>query len=97
MDKHAGGAVKDFMHRYLEVVPQDSTVTAAAERMAVRRIGCLLVDSEDPKRGPVGIMTEADLVRKVLAVGLDPMATMVDHVMVNPILTIDGAHSMLDA
>ncbi len=97
MDKHAGGAVQDYMHRYLEVVPQDSTITAAAERMAVRRIGCLLVDSYDPKRGPVGIITEADLVRKVLAVALDPMATMVDRVMVNQILTIDGAHSMLDA
>lgn len=26
MDTHGGGAVKDFMHRYLEVVPQNSTV-----------------------------------------------------------------------
>jgi len=97
MDKHGGGAVKDFMHRYLEVVPQNSTVAAAAERMGVRRIGCLLVESDDPNRGLIGIMTEADLVRKVLAVGLDPMVTMVDRVMVNPILTIDGARSMLDA
>jgi CBS domain-containing protein len=97
MSEFGGGVVKDFMHRYLEVVPQDTTVAAAAERMGVKRIGCLLVESDDPTRGPLGILTEMDLVRKVLATGLDPTITMVDRVMVNPILTIDGARSMLDA
>ncbi len=97
MDEHRGGAVQDFMHRYLEVVPQDATVMAAAERMGVRRIGCVLVESDDPKRGPFGIMTETDLVRKVLAKGLDPSVTTVDRVMVSPILTIAADRSMLDA
>lgn len=97
MAEHEGGAVNDFMHRYLEVVPQKSTVAAAAERMRVRRIGCLLVESDDPTRGPIGIMTEADLVRKVLAEDLDPMVTTVDRVMVSPIVTIAGDRSMLDA
>ena len=97
MVEHGGGAVKDFMHRYLEVVPQDTTTAAAAERMGVKRIGCLLVESDDPKRGPLGILTEMDLVRKVLAQGLDPTVTMVDRVMVSPILTIAGDRSMLDA
>lgn len=97
MTEHGGGAVQDFMHRYLEVVPRNSTIAAAAERMSVRRIGCLLVESDDPTRGPIGIVTEADLVRKVLAEGLDPMATKVDHVMVSPILTIAGDRAMLDA
>ncbi|UVT16141.1 MAG: CBS domain-containing protein [Nitrospira sp.] len=95
--EHRGGAVQDFMHRYLEVVPRDTTVTAAAERMGVRRIGCVLVESDDPKRGPYGITTETDLVRKVLAKGLDPTITTVDQVMVSPILTIAGDRSMLDA
>ncbi len=97
MVERGGGAVKDFMHRYLEVVPQDTTAAVAAERMGVRRIGCLLVESDDPKRGPCGIMTETDLVRKVLAMGLDPTVTMVDRVMVSPILTIAADRSMLDA
>jgi CBS domain-containing protein len=97
MGEPGGEAVKDFMHRYLEVVPQGTSAAAAAERMDVRRIGCLLVESDDPKRGPCGIMTETDLVRKVLAQGLDPTVTMVDRVMVSPILTIAGNRSMLDA
>jgi CBS domain-containing protein len=97
MSEFGGGAVKDFMHRYLEVVPQDTTAAAAAERMDARRIGCVLVESDDPKRGPSGILTETDLVRKVLATGLDPTVTMVDRVMVSPILTIAADRSMLDA
>ena len=97
MNQHGGGAVKDFMHRYLEVVPQDTTAASAAERMGVKQIGCLLVESNDPERGMFGILTETDFVRKVLAQGLDPTVTMVDRVMVSPILTIAGDRSMLDA
>ncbi|MBH0194695.1 MAG: CBS domain-containing protein [Nitrospira sp.] len=97
MNQHGGGAAKDFMHRYLEVVLQDTTAAAAAERMVVKQIGCLLVESHDPERGMFGILTETDLVRKVLAQGLDPTVTMVDRVMASPILTIAGDRSMLDA
>lgn len=97
MGEHGNGTVQEFMHRYLEVVPQDTTAAATAERMGVRRIGCLLVESDDPKRGPCGILTETDLVRKVLAQGLDPTVTTVDRVMVTPILTIAADRSMLDA
>jgi CBS domain-containing protein len=97
MNQHGGGAAKDFMHRYLEVVPQDTTAADAAERMGVKQIGCLLVESNDPERGIFGILTETDLVRKVLAQGLDPTVTMVDRVMVSPILTIAGGRTMLDA
>lgn len=97
MGEHGGGSVKDFMHRYLEVVSQEAMVTAVAERMSVKRIGCLLVESDDPTQGPIGILTETDLVRKVLAAGLDPMVTMAKQVMVRPIVTITGDRTMLDA
>ncbi len=97
MTRQAGGTVKDFMHRYLEVVPQDTTAVFAAERMGARRVGSLLVESVDVKRGLPGIVTETDLVRKVLAAGLDPTVTMVDQVMAGPILTITAERSMLDA
>jgi CBS domain-containing protein len=97
MGEHGGGLVTEFMHRYLEVVSPTATVTAVAERMSVKRIGCLLVESDDPTRGPIGILTETDLVRKVLAAGLDPMVTMANQVMVSPIVTITGDRTMLDA
>jgi CBS domain-containing protein len=85
------------MHRYLEVVPRDTTVSFAAERMGVRRIGCVLVESGEPGRGPIGIVTETDVVRKVIAAGGDPTVTMVDQVMNSPIITIASDRTMLDA
>jgi CBS domain-containing protein len=85
------------MHRYLEVVPRETTVAFAAERMGVRRVGCVLVEAGDPHRGPIGIVTETDVVRKVIATGTDPTVTMVDHVMSSPIVTIAGERTMLDA
>lgn len=97
MGEYGGGSVKEFMHRYLEVVSQKTTVMAVAERMGIKRIGCLLVESEDPTGGPIGIVTETDLVRKVLAAGLDPTVTMASQVMVSPIVTITGDRTMLDA
>ncbi len=97
MGKHGGGLVKEFMHRYLEVVSPKATVAAVAERMNSKRIGCLLVESDDPTRGPIGILTETDLVRKVLAAGLDSMATTANQVMVSPIVTIPEDRTMLDA
>jgi CBS domain-containing protein len=92
-----GGLVREFMHRYLEVVPRDTTVSFAAERMGVRRIGCVLVESGEPGRGPIGIVTETDVVRKVIAAGGDPTVTMVDQVMNSPIITIASDRTMLDA
>ncbi len=97
MSEQGGGAVKEFMHRYLEVIPRGATVALAAERMGGRRVGCVLVESGDPQRGPIGIVTETDIVRKVIAKGSDPTVTMVDHVMSSPILTIAAERSMLDA
>src|SRR5215831_7855041 len=93
----AGGTVRDFMHRYLEVLPQDATIKAAAERMQLRRIGSVLVESGNPKRGFSGIVTETDLVRKGRAARRVPTVAMVDQVRASPVLTIPALRSMLDA
>ncbi|WP_455377963.1 CBS domain-containing protein [Petrachloros mirabilis] len=97
MTVRTGGMVRDYMHRYLEVVPPDSTVVTVAERMSLRRIGCVLVEPPDSTRGFAGIVTETDLVKKVLAGGLDPSRTTTDRIMASPIVTITGERSMLDA
>lgn len=97
MTAQAGRMVSDYMHRYLEVIPADSTVAVVAERMSLRRIGCVLLESSDPSGRFSGIVTETDLVRKVLARGLDPSTTTADQIMARPIVTITGERSMLDA
>lgn len=88
------------MHRYLEVVPQETTIMVAAERMREKRLGSLLVESTDAEgrmSRRSGIVTETDLIRKVLAKGTDPSLSMVGQIMTSPLLTITPDHPMLDA
>lgn len=88
------------MHRDLEVVAQDATIVTAAGRMRARRIGSVLVESGAPGgegRRILGIVTETDLVRKVLAQRLNASQTTVAQVMVSALLTITPDRPMLDA
>ncbi|MEQ1790917.1 MAG: CBS domain-containing protein [Nitrospiraceae bacterium] len=100
MTKQSGSTVGHFMHRYLEVVPPETTIVEAAERMREKRLGSLLVESTDAEGRMTresGIVTETDLIRKVLATGVDPSLTMVDQIMTSPLLTIAPDRPMLDA
>jgi len=88
------------MHRYLEVVPPETTIVEVAERMRGKSLGSLLVETTDAEgrmSRRSGIVTETDLTRKVLAKGMDPSLTMVDQIMTSPLLTITPDRPMLDA
>ena len=100
MTVRSGGTVGDFMHRYLEVVPPETTIVEAAGRMREKSLGSLLVESTDAEgrmSRKSGIVTETDLIRKVLAKEMDPSLTRVDQIMTSPLLTITQDCPMLDA
>jgi CBS domain-containing protein len=72
-----------------------ATVREAAQAMARRRISALMVLDRDRL---VGIFTERDLAAKVVAMGLDPDATLVSAVMTPDPDTLapdDTAHQAL--
>ena len=88
------------MHRDLEVVPRETTLVVAAERMRGKRLGSLLVASTDAQghmSSSSGIVTEPDLIRKALAKGTDPSLSTVGQIMTSPLLTITPDRPMLDA
>ena len=94
------GTIGNFMHRNLEVAPPDTTIVEAALRMREKSLGSLLVvptDAEGRLSNRSGIVTETDLIRKVLATGLDASLTRVDRIMTSPLLTITPDRPMLDA
>ena len=100
MDLQSGCTVEHFMHRYLEVIKPGATIVEAAERMRGQQLGSLLVESTDAegRMSPgSGIVTETDLVHKVLAKGMDPSLVTVDRIMTSPLLTINADRPMLDA
>jgi CBS domain-containing protein len=88
------------MHRQLEVVPQDTSVVTVAARMRTHSIGSILVESFDRPHHDcriAGIVTETDLVAKVLAKGLVPSRTSMADIMSSPLITIAPNRPMVDA
>jgi CBS domain-containing protein len=78
-------AVKEFMGSFLEL-DACATVKDAAEIMDKECNGSALVTKSGK---PVGIITERDFLRKVVAQGKDPSKLKVEEIMSAPIITID--------
>ncbi len=75
-------------------VDRDANVRTAAELMRDKGIGSVFVTRENEI---IGILTDADLVRRLVAAGLDPARTTVEHIMSAPIAHIDENKTLLDA
>jgi signal-transduction protein with cAMP-binding, CBS, and nucleotidyltransferase domain len=83
-----------LMQTTMATIAREQMVLEAAQTMAEKRIGSLLVlDAEDI----VGIVTETDMVRKVLAARLPASSTPVGAVMSNPLIQIDINETVCDA
>jgi len=78
----------------LKTIDRDGSVRQSAELMQAHGIGSLLViKGEDV----VGIVTDTDLARRAMALGLDPERTPVERIMSAPVLHVDAEASLLDA
>ena len=60
------------------IMPATATVFEAAQRMAEKRIGALVITG---KGGMIGIVTERDILTRVVAKGLNPFETTLHTVM----------------
>ena len=88
--------VKSFMvpaEKFI-TVDRDVNVRKAAETMRDSGIGSIFV-TRDGKI--IGILTDTDLLRRLVAAGLDPNQTTVEQIMSAPIKTIDENKTLLDA
>lgn len=72
--------VKDLMQTNVVTVTAEKTVYEAAQAMAARNIGAVVV-LEPGSEAVVGILTERDLMTRVVAKALDPQTTPVRTVM----------------
>ena len=86
--------VRDVMSSPVKTIRVGDSVKDAVRKMNKFRIGCLVVMQGDR---PVGILTERDIMRKVVEPCIDPSLIKVSDVMSTPITTIDPASSVEDA
>jgi CBS domain-containing protein len=86
-------AVKDIMTKEVTTIGSDKSVFEAAELMSEKGLGCVIVII---KAFPVGIITERDIVRRIVAkrASLDVKVT---EVMSKTLITVDPDTSLKDA
>lgn len=92
--------IAHWMQRDLEGVNEDTCVVEAAGLMAARRIGSLVVipaGQTSSQANITGLLSESDVIRRVMAQGLNVRETTVGRVMSSPLLTIASDRLMLDA
>jgi len=75
-------------------VDRDVSVKTAAEMMRDNGIGSIFITSGEEI---IGILTDTDLVRRIVAAGADPLTTTVEKIMSAPIASIEGNATLLDA
>jgi CBS domain-containing protein len=75
-------------------VDPEIKVRDAAEIMLEKNVGCLLVSGT---KGPIGIVTERDVLRRVTAAGLNPNHVLVKDIMSFPLIGVSPETSLGDA
>ncbi|MEM1942902.1 MAG: CBS domain-containing protein [Candidatus Caldarchaeum sp.] len=87
-----GLVVGDVMTANVLTASPDDTVYRVASLMASRGVGSCVVVRDDK---PVGIVTERDIVRRLVAAGLSPKRVKVGEIMSSPVIVV-GEKTNLD-
>jgi len=86
--------VKDVMVKEIITVGPTKKIRDAVELMNKNEIGCLVVTRKDK---PVGIMTERDILKKIVCGGKNPEQTRVSEIMSKPLVVGRGDMDWLEA
>lgn len=87
--------VRDVMSSPVVTVEEEAPANHIAELMDKQGLGCIIVTSKDGK--PLGIVTERDLVTRVLAKNIKPDSMKAKEVMTTPLITIEPDETINEA
>lgn len=93
-DKDLSLKVEDVMVKEVITVDENSTVKEAVDIMNKAEIGCLIVVS---KGRTVGIVTERDLLKRVIAEARDVSKTRVKEIMTSPLMVVEPGKMLEEA
>ena len=85
-------SVRNVMSERLEKIVENMSAQEAARKMGAVNTSSLLVTDFNDK--PVGIITERDLVRRVVANDANSKTVVIKEIMSSPIATIDANSSV---
>jgi CBS domain-containing protein len=87
--------VKDVMSSPAITANEDTSINKVARLMEQYKIGCIIVTSKDGK--PLGMITERDLVVRVLVKNAQTSKITAKMVMTSPLITIDLDETISEA
>lgn len=82
------------MRKNISTISTEASATEASKTMSTNKTGYIIALE---KGRPVGIVTERDLVLKVMALDKNPKNTVVSDCMSSPLITIDPDKSIEEA
>jgi CBS domain-containing protein len=86
--------VREIMTRPVITANADLDIFSAAKKMASANVGSLIIVADGR---PIGILTERDLVKKVVAKAVDPRSVLVGDIMNSPVVSIEPNASLREA
>jgi len=92
--KEPPSIVKNVMTKTVITIDKDSSVHEVAKIMSEKGIGCIIVTDND---APVGMTTERDILRRVVAKGLHASKIKMNEIMSKPLITINGSMPIINA
>jgi len=93
-ESNASLKVEDVMVKEVITIDENSTVKEAAEVMNKFEIGCLIAVR---KGKAMGIITERDLLKRVIADAKNPSETKVKDVMSSPLVVVEPSMDLEEA
>ena len=86
--------VRDVMSKNIKTVKTDDTVHQAVQKMNKFDIGSVIVTASGR---PVGIITEANILRRIVEPRMDPTTVWAKDIMSSPLITIEPDAPIEDA
>ncbi len=87
-------SVEKLMSDKIFSIDATKNIRQAANEMADKGTGSLLIAQGGEY---VGIITEVDIVRKIVGKGINPATVTVTEVMSSPVLSVDVSQSLMEA
>ncbi|UCB60415.1 MAG: CBS domain-containing protein [Candidatus Bathyarchaeota archaeon] len=87
--------VKDVMSSPVITVGEEEAIDKVAQFMEMQKLGCIIVTDKTGR--PLGIITERDLVTRVLAKNKLPSKLKAKEVMTAPLITINPDETLTNA
>ncbi len=92
MEEYQGMSARDIMTTEVVTAEPDTPISKIVRLMLENNIGSIVIVG--PKKEVLGIITERDLISKVLAKELNPRTTRAEDIMTRPVITVDPEASI---